>query len=294
VHLLTDGSAAALDRDVILDTVFSYVGIKHYIYVAGVSRRWRARYLKLCYCKAAANDNADKLCTSFENAAKTAATLQVAFDSGLTVAGLHKNQQASARALAATSLEPIAVLTLARVYGLQWTTDYTRNAAFKNNLPLLQWLLRCGCPCAVTSVARVARVAIYNSNLEMLKHCHTAVAQLPASMREELLWEAGKRGRLSILQWLHEVGTAWPATFYSESNNCWTVPAVQWALANGCTWGSWKCQAKPSRYYCAFNGRTIAEHNDAECTAAWCCKRQAAALFAWAHGHGCLCTSDEP
>jgi hypothetical protein len=52
---LADDSVSPLDKDVILDTVFSYVGIKDYIYAAGVSRHWRVRYLKLCYSAAAAN-----------------------------------------------------------------------------------------------------------------------------------------------------------------------------------------------------------------------------------------------
>eukprot|EP00953_Heterococcus_sp_UTEX-ZZ885_P012061 6937-Heterococcus_DN1.PRE.1 len=140
VHLLSTSSTSALDNDVILDAVFSYVGIKDYIFVAGVNRRWRVRYLKLCYSEAADDTDKDKLCTSFKHAAMTAARLQVAFDSGLTVADLQNNQSASARALARTSLEPIAALTLARVYGLQRTDEYTQDAAIRDDVHLLQWL----------------------------------------------------------------------------------------------------------------------------------------------------------
>jgi hypothetical protein len=37
---VVDSSTSALDRDVILDAVISYVGIKEYVYAADVSRRW--------------------------------------------------------------------------------------------------------------------------------------------------------------------------------------------------------------------------------------------------------------
>jgi hypothetical protein len=169
----------------------------------------------------------------------TAARLQVAFDRGLTVADLHKkHQQASAAALVRTSLEPVAVLTSARAYGLQWTDAYTKWAAVRNDLPLLQWLLKRGCACDGTSVAYWAQ---QHGNLSMLKCCHTA-APLHQGLKERLLFLTGKYGQLRMLQWLHKIGAVWPATFYTESDNCWTVPAVQWALANGCTWGSWKCQ----------------------------------------------------
>eukprot|EP00953_Heterococcus_sp_UTEX-ZZ885_P012054 6936-Heterococcus_DN1.PRE.4 len=147
-HMSSDGTSA-LCEDVILDTVFSFVGIKDYIFAAGVSRQWRVRYLKLCYSETARANKAEtisKLRTSFRNAAVTAARLQVAFDSGLTVADLQSKPGASASALARHSSEPIAVLTLARVYGLQWTADYTRAAASRNDTLLVQWMLQCGCP----------------------------------------------------------------------------------------------------------------------------------------------------
>jgi hypothetical protein len=52
--------AFPLEKDEILDEVFSFVGLGEYYYVASVSRRWRGRYIKLCYTKATA-DVSDKL-----------------------------------------------------------------------------------------------------------------------------------------------------------------------------------------------------------------------------------------
>eukprot|EP00953_Heterococcus_sp_UTEX-ZZ885_P012052 6936-Heterococcus_DN1.PRE.2 len=285
-----DGTSA-LYKDVILDEVFSYVGIKDYIYAAGVCRQGRVRYLRLCYSKAASTDQKDKLRTSFESAARTTARLQVALDSGLTVVDLEKNQHIGAGALARCSWEPMATLTLARTYGLRWTEDYTRCAAARNDLQLLQWLLRCGCECTATGVAFWAR---QHGNLDMLK-CSHAAAPLHNDIKSSILALAGQSGQLSTLQWLREISAAWPDRFYGELGETWTVPAVQWALANGCTWGSWKCQlAKPAKFYCAVCGRTPGEHNDAECTVTHCKKRQAAALYAWAHEHGCPCSCGDP
>jgi hypothetical protein len=251
-HIAFDGTSA-LCKDVILDTVFSFVGVKDYIYAAGVSRRWRVRYLKLYYNKAASKDHKDKLSTSFENAAMTAIRLQVAFDSGLTVADLQKHQRASASALVCTSLEPITVLTLARTYGLQWTRDYTREAAVRNDVQLLQWLLRCGCDCNARSVTYWAQE---HNNLDMLKCCESA-GLLCDDLKEHLLMRAGIDVQLNILQWLRDITTAWPATFYDAYDNCWTVPAVQWALAKGYSWSGWRCQqAKAANFNCAVNGLT--------------------------------------
>jgi hypothetical protein len=289
---LTDDRTSSLNEDVILNEVFNYVGIKDYIYAAGVSRKWRVRYLKLCYSKATSKEQKDKLSTSFKNAAMTAARLQWAFDSGLTVADLQKHQRASASALACTSLEPITVLTLARTYGLQWTRDYTLEAAVRNDVQLLQWLLRCGCDCSAASVTYWAQQQ--HNNLDMLKCCESA-GLLCDDLKAHMLVRAGIDGQLNILQWLRDMYTAWPVMLYEAYDNCWTVPAIQWALANGCSWSGWRCQhAKAANFNCAVNGLTAGDHNDDACTAAHCMKRKAAVLFAWAHEHGCPCSCGDP
>jgi hypothetical protein len=69
----------ALDKDFILDEVFSYVGIGEYIYAAAVCRRWRGRYIKLCYNKVA-EDSTDMLCTCYKSTIATAGRFQLALD----------------------------------------------------------------------------------------------------------------------------------------------------------------------------------------------------------------------
>jgi hypothetical protein len=80
----------------------------------------------------------------------------------------------------------------------------------------------------------------------------------------------------------------------SDKLDCWPVSAVQWAMANGRGWGSWKCsELNPLLYMCATTqDNAAAAHNDAECAVKWCRKKRAGELLAWAHEHGCPCTCE--
>jgi hypothetical protein len=263
-HLLADDGAS----DDILDAVFSFVGVEEYLFAAGVSRKWRVRYLKLCYSEAASETRilkkGKKLRTGFTAVTRRAARLQVALDSGLTIAHLQECRYTSANAMVYSSLEPVAVLALASQNGLQWTDTFTNGAARRNDLQLLQWLVESGCPCDISGVGNWA---VEHGNMQMLQYAHS-VAPLPTKLKETLLTVAGEHSELPqslYLQYLRSIGVAWPATFYrahefKRFSQCWTVPAVQWALANGCTWGSWKCQlAQPADYPCKLNGLTAAD-----------------------------------
>jgi hypothetical protein len=66
---------SVLARDEVLDTVFSFVGIGEYYYVAGVCRNWRGRYMTLCQSKTTKYrdcDHTHNLCTSYTRAVTTA------------------------------------------------------------------------------------------------------------------------------------------------------------------------------------------------------------------------------
>jgi hypothetical protein len=86
---------------------------------------------------------------------------------------------------------------------------------------------------------------------------------------------------------------AWPHSFHMCTSvndeywfQCWSIPAIQWALDNGSTWLDWQCsQLAPQHYNCSDT-----EHNDDECWNEMCEKRLAADVFAWAHENGCPCT----
>eukprot|EP00953_Heterococcus_sp_UTEX-ZZ885_P042495 21586-Heterococcus_DN1.PRE.1 len=143
---------APLDRDEILDAVFSYVGIRDYIYTGAVSRRWNGRYKKLCHNLL--GKWGPKLCTNHSNTLISAGRLQIAIDSGLDMARLQSLSDDSF--IMRVSLDPIAVLMQARQYGLDWTSDLSESAAAYNKLELLQWLQQMGCPLDIPALMKIA------------------------------------------------------------------------------------------------------------------------------------------
>jgi hypothetical protein len=158
--------ASPLDKDEILDTVFSYAGIGEYFYAAGVSRRWRGRYIKLCYNKSRKQEN--KLCTRYCSATVSAARLQLALDNNLTIPALEGSRWAYYGM--AHDAEPIKILTVARLRGITWNPKWCRVAAQRQDLELLQWLHSNGCP---WSIDEVATAAVYKDSVDTLKWLHS-------------------------------------------------------------------------------------------------------------------------
>eukprot|EP00953_Heterococcus_sp_UTEX-ZZ885_P008676 5175-Heterococcus_DN1.PRE.5 len=137
-----------LARNEVIDTVFSFVGIGEYYYVADVCRNWRGRYLTLCHNTLNRwTKKAFPPYTSCSSIVMTAARLQVALDNGLTVAQLQAaDHLILSDAIVNNSLEPMEAITLARLYGLAWNTSLTEYAACFKKYELLKWLRKCGCP----------------------------------------------------------------------------------------------------------------------------------------------------
>jgi hypothetical protein len=279
------GSACPLNKDEILDEVFSFVGLGEYHYVAGVSRRWRGRFIKLCYTEADADDH-EKLCTSYDSALRTATRLQLALNGGLTVAALQENMNNLGCDIAEHSLEPIEVLKLAKIYDLPWSPTLASNAAFYNKLELLQWLSSVRCP---WNVNQTLQSAAYRGSTELLDWLQSQVDKtaLTDSARF-MLNNAATYDNLEAVQWLRQHAAAeWGGSFfdsylerYSEDNEvevnmCWSKRTAQWALANGCTWGDWQCSMCSAERY---TGKYVS---------------QAAELFEWAHKNGCPCTCEQ-
>jgi hypothetical protein len=278
-----DGSISILDKDEILDEVFSFVGLGEYYYAAGVSTRWRGRYIKLCYTEAAAN-NDKKLWTSNQSSIVTAARLQVALDASLSMASLQEDMMRLGTDVAAYSLEAMEVLKLAKIYDLPWSCALASKAAYHNRLQLLKWLRSVQCP---WDEAAVVQNAAYRGGTELLDWVQSQV--------DTTVWENNLRFMLDIaadydnleaVQWLRQHAAAeWPDSFCDSVydldnddelvNTCWSQRAVQWALANGCTWGGWHCSLYSAERY---TGRY---------------ERQAAEVFEWAHKNGCPCTCEQ-
>jgi hypothetical protein len=143
---ISDAHTPVLARDEVLGTVFSFVGIGEYYYVAGVCRNWRGRYMTLCKHTLARWPRIVRPPhTSYDSIVMTADRLQLALDNGVTIDQLMKCRHLP-YGIVKLSLEPIAVLTLARLYGLQWDDRLTTYAAETRQYVLLKWLLNHGCP----------------------------------------------------------------------------------------------------------------------------------------------------
>jgi hypothetical protein len=136
---LLDSSAMPLDRDELLDHVFSYVGGGDHIYVGGVSRRWRGRYLRHCIISTTGERN-KKFVTRSCNVLISASRLQLALNCGLSVADWSFAEMSRAALLCEHSIEPEQVLSLLKCRGVQWHSNLCYAAAYNNRLTLLQWL----------------------------------------------------------------------------------------------------------------------------------------------------------
>ena len=202
-----------LDKDELLDTGFSYVGVDDYLFAAGVCRRWRGRYIKLCYNKAALAVKVDKLRTSFKSAIVTAARLHLALtgSNSLTIAELQANDNTLAKQITRYALDPIAVLTLARVRELTWTTWLCEGAACNNKLELLKWLRESGCPWEEVPVCTGATRSGHVDLLQWLQQNTTAWSD---GFKDALLCLACWSDQLTAAKWLRQQGAQWPVRFY--------------------------------------------------------------------------------
>jgi hypothetical protein len=142
---------------------------------------------------------------------------------------------------------------LAKLHDLGWDSALCDAAAFYGKLQLLQWLRECGCQ---WDERNVLRNAVGSGRLDMLKWLQEATVPWSNGLKKSLLWTAGHRSYLEVVQWLHAQGTPWPKKLYgtAEYSNkpvavCWTAQVVKRALAHGCTWGDWQCQQLQAERY---------------------------------------------
>eukprot|EP00953_Heterococcus_sp_UTEX-ZZ885_P019331 10804-Heterococcus_DN1.PRE.1 len=137
--------AHALDKDEILDNIFAFTGVNEYLYVSGVCRRWRGRYISFC-CKARCNLDATK--TLHSTTFATVARFELALDCGLRLRSEAADFEADVpffNDLPKLSSDARGILTVARVRGAAWHTTMSEDAAFYGEFELLKWLRRSGC-----------------------------------------------------------------------------------------------------------------------------------------------------
>jgi hypothetical protein len=280
-----------LARDEILDTIFQFVGVGDYYYVAGVCRNWRGRYMTLCRNTLHWRTKiARPRYTSCMSIVATAARLQIALDNGLTIEKLAQVGYRLASSIVATSLEPKQVLMLARLYGMQWTNDLTGLAAFYAKYELLKWLHSCGCPWDLEGIIDDMLDNLFETDdLEHIEQLYSITCPWPADRFTDVLLQAARYNSLDTVKWCREQRAEWPErSRYATEGEIWSLRCVEWAIANGSTWLTWRCQdLAPEHYNCP-----CAEHSDESCTSL-CDRKIAAEVFEWAHENGCPCTCGE-
>jgi hypothetical protein len=177
-----------LARDYALDTILRFVGVSDYYYVAGVCRNWRGRYMTLCHNTPVTWARTNRRpYTSSASIVATAARLQLALDNGLTI---DKVDASWAVYIVSKSLEPVKVITLAKLYGMPWTEKLTEYAAYYAKYELLQWLHSCNCPWDLDSIIDgVVDYPFDNLELEHIKQLYAISGPWP----DERL--------LDVLQW---------------------------------------------------------------------------------------------
>jgi hypothetical protein len=239
--------AQALDKNEVLDEIFSFVGRKELLYAGAVCRRWRGRYLSMCY-KARASKAEPVYQTSNRSTFATAARFSLALDNGLTMpdesqAGFFFDD------LPLFSQQPIEVLTLARVHGAAWHRNLCCDAAFCGHFGLLEWLHKSGCPWTPLFVAVNAIRSTQGQHELILPWLLSIVDEWSQADKNTLLAEAGVQNDLKAAELLLAKGAQWPDSFAGQRHlrdrivrTCWRYDIVAWALCMGYCWGGWRCQ----------------------------------------------------
>eukprot|EP00953_Heterococcus_sp_UTEX-ZZ885_P005178 3269-Heterococcus_DN1.PRE.3 len=272
----------ALEKDEVLDEIFTFLGRKEWLFVGGVCRRWRGRYLSMCY-KARTSKYEAVYQTSHRSSFVTAARFSMALDNGLQ---MPDDTDAAAEFfydLPLLSEQPIEVLTLARVHGAAWHEYLCTDAAYYGNLELLKWLHKSECPWDALLVANNAIRDKHGQHELILPWVLSTVEEWSQEDKDTLLFEAGVQNDVMSLRLLLQQEAQWPKSFLGEhvfngltKRTCWDCEAVAWALNKGYSWGVWRCQDLAPELY-------TDEDED---------KYRAVKLFKWAHEHDCPCTCE--
>jgi hypothetical protein len=213
-RVVDSSNSSPLDKDDILDAVFSYVGICDYIYTGAVSKRWIERYTTLCNNA----PEAHRKCTALSSVVTTPARLQVAVDSNLEL----KKWQVYffAEAVVMYSLEPSSISPLCDEDPANWQDLIWRYAVDHNKLQLLQCLHSRGFDSRVF-IASSAHTAAENDYVELLKWLYSITDAAWAEKRmQDLFYDAGRWASLDSLEWLREKGNACKSMMFAKLRSC--------------------------------------------------------------------------
>jgi hypothetical protein len=201
--------AAALEKDEILDQIFSYVGGGDHLYVAGIYRKWRGKYLQ--YCAQATTAARDKKCvTRHRSAIITKCRLQHAELNGFSSAGLDMTQDKTAELIYRHSLEAEQVVTVLRLHGVPWDHVICRKAAFFAKLSLLQWLHSNGCQWLELNVLVNAS---RGGSVPMLQWLQTVTVPWSSDTKQKMMKHTASCDELAAAQWLRARGAPGQVSF---------------------------------------------------------------------------------
>jgi hypothetical protein len=262
---------SAAEEQKIFATIFSFVGGGEHLYIAGVSRKWRAFYIF---------EEGEELVTRYSSALVSDSRLALALASGLVASKLDFSKWSHAALLCKSSREPVPVLARLWLFNVRWGSALWRNAAMLGLLPLLQWL-------HTRSLGRCHDVRVLNNasmsgSVPLLDWLLTVTNRWSEQTLQYMLEYAGWCSKLAAAQWLREQGAQWPHAFSGEiidgatgsaTRRCWSLPALQWAIKSDSGWRAWQCQHFEASMYNSAEGR-----------------QSAAAVLEWAHANGCPCT----
>jgi hypothetical protein len=315
------------DRDELLDEVFSFVGAGDHLYAAGVSRRWRGRYLQHCaQTKTPAHDS--KCVTRYCSATMSESRLQHAKANGLRVADIDMTQPRHAglicyRSKAAKGKKSKSSSKKAPTAAV--VADDSEEEAVSSKQSKGKKSKR-------SSAAEDAADAGESPVPTATKGSVITVLRLHGVPWDNVICrKAAYFRRLRLLQWLHNNGCQWSevnvltnasrggsvpwservaAKLLNAAASCDELAAAQWLRA--------ACGAQPASFASKF-----ADQSDGKCGQCWsvstmqwalACgsgwrdwkcddytddkytglfnKQQAAKVLSWAHANGCPCTCE--
>jgi hypothetical protein len=129
----------------------------------------------------------------------------------------------------------------------------------------------------------VETYAVISGSVELLTYIQSLadrpLSTVHAGYRADLLWCAGMLGHVDIIQLLRSQGVPWPPQLQrleleqqqSNETQCWSLPALQYAISAGCPWGAWQFGVCSQLVACGYE-----------------------AEVRWAHANGCPCGADCP
>jgi hypothetical protein len=164
-------------ESIILELVIpQFVGASEYCFLAGVSRGWRAQQLGLSFVEARSERRTkDKLRTAYRAAFTTAARLQWALDSKLSVFAVRDDLSALqlvnlVQEVAVDARAEVLVLNRAQAAGSRWRESICAEAARAGDLRTLLWAREQSC---VWTLGEILDSAAQGGHMNVLLWLHS-------------------------------------------------------------------------------------------------------------------------